>query len=176
MNSTPASRRATLVVGLVDGRDQHPDDVVRQAVVFAQRLGAELVFATVDPTHYEVRKNPDGTVVASDVDPDLADEEIVERVDPDFVARVASIVEPSTVGFSFRALAGEPARGLSELASEVDADAIVVGTRKSGLRTTAHEFFSGSVAAHLAHHQHRPVIVIPLDPVAHDQPLPWEEH
>lgn len=93
--------------------------------------GAELVIATVDPTHYAVRRNPDGTVVAWDIDPDLAD--------------------------------------------ELEGDAIVVGTRKPGLRTTAHDFFNGSVAVHLAHRQHRPVIVVPLNPVASGESLPWEE-
>jgi hypothetical protein len=27
---------------------------------------------------------------------------------------------------------------------------------------------------HLAHRQHHPVIIIPLDPVAHGERLPWE--
>jgi hypothetical protein len=36
------------------------------------------------------------------------------------------------------------------------------------------EFFGGSVAVHLAHRQHRPVVVIPLAPVAFRDELPWE--
>jgi hypothetical protein len=35
------------------------------------------------------------------------------------------------------------------------------------------EFFTGSVAVQLAHHQHRPVLMIPLDPTGPDAPLPW---
>jgi nucleotide-binding universal stress UspA family protein len=39
---------------------------------------------------------------------------------------------------------------------------IIVGSRRGGLRSTMHEFFGGSVAAHLAHRQPRPVVVVPL--------------
>jgi nucleotide-binding universal stress UspA family protein len=50
---------------------------------------------------------------------------------------------------------------------------IVVGTREPGFRGTVHEFINGSVAAQLAHRQHRPVVVIPLNPVTDDDELPW---
>jgi nucleotide-binding universal stress UspA family protein len=52
---------------------------------------------------------------------------------------------------------------------------IVVGTRHPGVRAGAREFFGGSVAVHLAHRQHRPVLVIPLAPTPHGTKLPWEE-
>jgi nucleotide-binding universal stress UspA family protein len=39
---------------------------------------------------------------------------------------------------------------------------IIVGSRRGGLRSTMHDFFGGSVAAHLAHRQPRPVVVVPL--------------
>lgn len=51
---------------------------------------------------------------------------------------------------------------------------IVVGTRPAGFRGTVHEFLSGSVAAQLAHHQRRPVVVVPLRPVGIDEPPPWQ--
>ncbi|MFC4242889.1 universal stress protein [Gryllotalpicola reticulitermitis] len=176
MTDTPASRHSSLVVGLVKDKDQRPDDVIRQAIVFAQKFDAELVIATVDPTHYEVRRNPDGSVVAWDIDPDLQDEEVTEQFDASFAAHVRSLLDPSGVSYSLRALAGEPAHELAKVAHELDSEAIIVGTRKQGIRTTAHEFFTGSVAVHLAHRQHRPVIVIPLNPVAHGEKLPWEDH
>ena len=44
-----------------------------------------------------------------------------------------------------------------------------------GLRVSMHEYFGGSVAAHLAHRQSRPVGVIPLSPVSAGDRLPWEE-
>ena len=160
----------TLVVGVV--REQS-DDVVRQAIRFAGMLGASLVLATVDPTRYTTAHNPDGTVAAFSIDPDAA-EVITEEFDPEFAEHLGALLEPSGLTWSLRALAGDPAHELARLAHELNAVAIVVGTRKPGLRTSAHEFFNGSVAVHLAHRQHHPVIVIPLDPVAHGERLPWE--
>ena len=52
---------------------------------------------------------------------------------------------------------------------------IVVGSRRRGMRSGLKEFFGGSVAAQLAHRQHRPVVVVPVDPVAPGAPLPWED-
>lgn len=163
--------RPTLIVGVVV-REQ-TDDVVRQAIRFAQLLGASLVLATVDPTRYTTGHNSDGTVFALSIDPDSA-EMITEEFDPEFAEHLRHLLDPTGLRWSLRALAGDPAHELARLAHELDPLAIVVGTRKRGLRTTAHEFFNGSVAVHLAHRQHRPVIVIPLDPVARGERLPWE--
>ena len=58
---------------------------------------------------------------------------------------------------------------------ELDARYIVVGTREAGLRGSVREFFNGSVAVHLAHRQHRPVIVVPLAPIEGGEKLPWED-
>lgn len=41
---------------------------------------------------------------------------------------------------------------------------LVIGTRE-GARGALREAVHGSVAAQLAHRQHRPVVVVPLDPV-----------
>lgn len=176
MAEAPDAGSAALVVGVAPGKGKQPDHVVRQAAEVASKLGAQLVIATVDPIRYEVRRNQDGSVVASDIDPDLADEEITEKFDQNLAQHLADVVEPAHVRYSFRALAGEPARELARLADELDAFAIVVGTRKPGLRASAHDFFSGSVAVHLAHRQKRPVIVVPVDPAVNGEPLPWEEH
>jgi nucleotide-binding universal stress UspA family protein len=164
------SASTILVVGVMQNQ---PNDVVRQAVRFAKRLGASLVLATVDPSRYTTGRNADGSITAFPIDPDEA-EEITELFEPEFEDHLRRLVEPSGVAWTTRALAGEPAHELARLAHELDAFAIVVGTRKPGLRTTAHEFFNGSVAVHLAHRQHHPVIVIPLEPVAHNERLPWE--
>ncbi|GAB3802796.1 hypothetical protein GCM10028798_20760 [Humibacter antri] len=149
------------------------DTVLIEAIRFARMLGAQLVVANVDATRYTTKRNPDGTVFAFPIDPDSADS-VTEEFDQLLAAHVTALLKNSGVRWSMRALAGDPAHELARLAHEVNALAIVVGTRKRGLRTTAHEFFNGSVAVHLAHRQHHPVIVIPLDPVAHDEPLPWE--
>jgi nucleotide-binding universal stress UspA family protein len=71
-------------------------------------------------------------------------------------------------------LVGNPAQALGDLADTLNASMIVVGTREATLRASLQEFINGSVAAQLAHRQHRPVVVIPLAPVPSDQPLPWD--
>lgn len=169
--SEPSVPERVLVVGVVPGQS---DAVLIEAMRFAAMLSAELVLASVDPTSYTTAHNADGTVSAFPIDPDSADL-VTEEFDPRLAEHVTAILEPSGLSWSLRALAGDPAHELARLAHEIDALAIVVGTRKRGLRTTAHEFFNGSVAVHLAHRQHHPVIIVPLDPVAHDAPLPWEE-
>ncbi|KQV06160.1 universal stress protein [Leifsonia sp. Root112D2] len=181
------SARRRLVVGVV--RHQ-PDAVVLEAARFAARLGADLVCASVDVGRYIVQEHPDGTVTSAPVDPDLP--EFGEAVfDPEFEARLRELLgrpaddtgtadstedgTPPRVSWSTRALVGDPAHALGRLADALDAEAIVVGTRDTGIRAGIQEFFSGSVAVHLAHRQHRPVIVIPLTPVDGEGALPWED-
>lgn len=164
--------KSVLVVGVKKGQ---PDGVVRGALKFAHRLDAQLVLATVDNTRYTVRHDPVGIVAAFSIDGD--DPDVVEEVvDPQLADHVRTLLEPSGIEWRLRALAGDPAHELATLADELDAVAIVVGTRERGLRSGALEFFNGSVAVHLAHRQHHPIIVIPLDPAAHDEALPWEGH
>ena len=75
-----------------------------------------------------------------------------------------------------RQLVGDPALAIKQLATKLDAQLIVVGTRKRGIGESIREFFTGSVAARLAHRQHRPVLVVPLqDPVPDTQPEIWTE-
>lgn len=174
----PAQR--TLVVGVVAGQ---PDAVAMQAAALAGQLGARLVCATVDAGRYVVEERPDGGIRSAPLDPDLAelepgtsepDADPVDRVDPQLDARLHALLDPTGVAWETRALAGDPARALGRLAETLDAMMIVVGTHEGGLRGTLHELFNGSVAAHLAHRQHRPVLVIPLSPVGLDAALPWE--
>lgn len=199
-DAAPSHPRRSLVVGVV--RHQ-PDAVVREAARFAARLGADLVCATVDVGRYIVQEHADGTVTSAPVDPDLP--ELGESVfDPEIEARLRELLgspddrtedddtadnpadgtetaastgdgTAARVSWSTRALAGDPARALGRLADALDAEAIVVGTRDTGIRAGIQEFFSGSVAVHLAHRQHRPVIVIPLTPVDGEGALPWED-
>lgn len=162
---------AHVVVGVVPGR---PSDVVATAAAFAERFGAELVCASVDTSHYTVERRPDGTVLALPIDSDLADD-VVEKFDAELLRTIAQALDGRPVRWSTRALAGGPAQELASLADEIEAAMIVVGTREAGLRESFREFFNGSVAVQLAHQQHRPVVVVPLDPVDEDGELPWRE-
>jgi nucleotide-binding universal stress UspA family protein len=162
----PGPRR--ILVGVNHGQS---DVVLRQAVQLAQAFGAELVCAHVDVGRYVVEERPDGVVVSRPLDPDLP-----ELSDTDFDPALAEHVRGlvGSVPVTFRELAGDRAYALSRLAEICGVEMIVVGSRRRGVRSGLKEFFGGSVAAQLAHRQHRPVVVVPVAPVPLDTPLPWE--
>ncbi|QAY72569.1 universal stress protein [Agromyces protaetiae] len=160
----------TIVVGIAP---HQPDAVVQHAAALAARLGANLVCASVDLTRYTVEEYTDGSTRSIPIDPDQADAGEAS-FDPALEAHLGHLLKATDVSWETRALAGDPARALAQLADTVDAMLIVVGTREPGLRGTLHEFFGGSVAAHLAHRQHRPILIVPLAPVGFEAALPWE--
>ena len=159
------------IVVAVESRQ--PDAVLLQAAALANDLGAELICAHVNASRYPVEEHPDGTIFSVPFDPDLP-EFGEEEFDPALADHVRSVLGPLNVPYTLRALAGDPARALGHLADTVGARLIVVGTHPPGLRRGIHEFINGSVAVHLAHRQHRPVVVIPLSPVTGEGRLPWE--
>ena len=57
------------------------------------------------------------------------------------------------------------------IARAVDAAAVVVGTRAPGPGARLREVVEGSLAVQLSHHQHRPVLVVPLSVVDWTTPL-----
>jgi nucleotide-binding universal stress UspA family protein len=160
-----------ILVGVTYGQ---ADVVLRHAARFARTFDAALVCAHVDPGRYVVEELPDGTVASLPLDPDLP-----ELKDTDFdqglVAQVRAAVADDSIELSFRELAGDVAYALTRLADILDVEMIIVGSRRGGVRAGLKQFLTGSVAAHLAHRQPRPVVVIPVAPVAEGKPLPWEE-
>jgi nucleotide-binding universal stress UspA family protein len=164
-----AERR--ILVGVTYGQS---DAVLRHAARFARTFDAALVCAHVDPGRYVVEELPDGSVASLPLDPDLP-----ELKDTDFdqglVAQVRAAVADDSIDLSFRELAGDVAYALTRLADILDVEMIIVGSRRGGVRAGFKQFLTGSVAAHLAHRQPRPVVVIPVAPVAEGKPLPWEE-
>ena len=160
----------TIVVGVTA---HQPDRVVREAARFARAFDASLVCAHVDPVAYVVDEYPDGSIDSRPIDPDA-----VEWNGPAFAADLAGRIETmaleETVTVEFRELAGDIGHALGRLADVLKAEMIIVGSRRGGLRVSMHEIFGGSVAAHQAHRQTRPVVVIPLSPVPAGGGLPWE--
>lgn len=158
-----------VLVGVAPGQ---PDVTVRRAVDLARGLGADVVFAVVDVTERTATEVGGGTHLEP-MDPDdyrvgpsvqlLAVGETLQRLMAD-----------ETVTWRVEHLGGDPSRELARLADCLDAVMIVVGTRQAGLRGRVAEFFNGSVAVSLAHHQPRPVLVVPGAPVAFEQAAPWE--
>jgi nucleotide-binding universal stress UspA family protein len=159
-----------IVVGVIPSQ---PDEVLLHAADFARHFNATMVCANVDVTRYTVDEAADGSVSAFPIDPDVA-ELVNEEFDPDLAKRIEHLFSTIPIRWMLRELAGEPAHELSRLAEELDAPLIIVGTRHEGFRGSVKEFFTGSVAVHLAHRQHRPVVVIPLSPLPHGSNLPWE--
>jgi nucleotide-binding universal stress UspA family protein len=157
---TPFARHP-VVVGVVPG--QH-ELVALTAVSWARAAGSEVLFAFVDTARYVVEELADGLVRHAPIDPDIADD---AWHDDEAVLReqLASVLRGQEVPWEFRYLAGRPDRALTHLARAVDAAVIVVGTRAPGGGARMREFFEGSVAVHLAHHQHRPVLTVPLSVV-----------
>lgn len=165
-----------VIVGVVPGQDPA---VLTSAAEVADVFDAELVCAWVDESRDEVGRDDsspgcDVTIYAASIDPDLADTAPLE-LDAALRTDIARILDGTDVPYTVRARAGGAYRELTRLADELDAVMIVVGTRKPGFRGAMHEFFSGSVAVQLAHHQHRPVLVIPVNPVGLDEQPPWSD-
>lgn len=172
--SEQARAMRPIVVGVVPGQ---PAAVLEQAAVFAERFGADMICARVDASRYVVERHPDGTETTMPIDPDLADDDAsdVGGADAELEDIIRAALDGRSVTWSLRTLAGGAASALARLADEADAAMIVVGTREPGLKDSLREFFNGSVAVQLAHRQHRPLVVIPLNPVAGDDDLPWTD-
>lgn len=170
VNPGADAARPVILVGVQRGL---PDAVLREAARLARDLRADLVCAHVDLERYTVGEHLDGSVMSRSIDPDLPDEHDGE-FDPALAAHIDEVLAGSGVPWTGRELAGDPGHALGRLADAVRARYIVVGTRDATVRETLREFFQGSVANHLAHRQRRPVLVVPLHPVADGEALPWE--
>ncbi|WP_226925132.1 universal stress protein [Georgenia thermotolerans] len=160
------------VVGVVPGQ---PDLVALTALSWARAVGAPaLYFGYADTSRYVVEEYRDGSVRHAPIDPDTADDrwqEIHARLHDQLHAVLGGVGVPWHLVY----LAGRPDRALTHLARAVDAAVLIVGTRAPGGAARMREFFEGSVAVHLAHHQHRPVLTVPLSVVDwKDMRAPWE--
>ena len=158
--------RGAVIVGLVPGE---PPRVVKEAARYAKALGAPLLVVHVDVTRFVTYEDPDGYVHSAPIDMNIgggdADLEIVRN-------EAGAVLRAAGLDWTVRQLVGDPALAIKHLAEDVDARLIVVGTRKRGIGESIREFFTGSVAARLAHRQHRPILVVPLgEPVPDDQEI-----
>ncbi|MFC0645517.1 universal stress protein [Cellulomonas phragmiteti] len=157
-----------LVVGVVPRQDPL---VMRTAAAWGRAVGArQLHLAYVDPTRYVVQERPDGSVAHMSMDSDGLDD-AWQRTRDELRAQAAEHLADQGVEWRVHYLAGRPDRALTHLARAVNASAIVVGSRSGRLR----ELLEGSIALHLAYHQHRPVLTVPLSVVDWKDPrAPWQ--
>lgn len=147
-----------IVIGVTP---KQPLAVLRHAARFARQFEAVLVCANVEAGSYVVAEHPDGSVESRPIDPDQPDWNTAV-FDGGLAHRIRSIADQEGVRVEFRELAGDIAHALGHLAAVLDAEMIIVGSRRGGLRSSMHDFLGGSVAAHLAHRQPRPVVVVPV--------------
>ncbi len=151
-----------LVVAVTPGQ---PELVVRTAAGWARDAGASALYcAYVDPSRFTREELPDGNVRHDAVDPDGADDSWRERA-RGLVERLGPLLDAGDLPWHFRYLAGRPDRALTHLARAVDAAGFVVGTRAPGAGARVREALEDSIAVRLSHHQHRPVLVVPLQVV-----------
>ncbi|MDP9989466.1 nucleotide-binding universal stress UspA family protein [Arthrobacter oryzae] len=148
-----------VLMGVVPGQ---PLAVAHRAAELAYSLDVKLICAYVDVTTY-LAEEPDGRIEARPIDPDGIDDDI-EGIAAAIRERLQDALDGTGIDWSFATLSGEPARALGRLAESTDASVIVVGTRERGLGARLEEVLVGSVAVHLTHRQHRPVLVVPLAP------------
>lgn len=161
-------QRAVIVGAIPD----QPNRVLKEAARYAKLFGAPLLVAHVDVTRFVTYEDPDGYVHSAPIDIDLTGGESQLAA---VTAAAAAVLEGSGVEWSVQQLVGDPALAIKHLAERADARLIVVGTRRRGLGESIREFFTGSVAARLAHRQSRPILVVPLEQPARDDEELWPD-
>lgn len=164
---TPFSGNA-VVVGVEPGQ---PELVAVTAAGLAAVTGGVLYFAYADPWRIAEEEFPDGTVRHVGLNPDLYDDSSWRGLERDLVTAIGGALTGLAVRWEFRYLAGRPDRALTHLARAVDAAVIVVGAGRTGAGGRLQEVLQRSVGTHLAHHQHRPVLVVPTSVVDWKTPL-----
>ena len=152
--------------------EQNPR-VLQEAIRYATLLSAPLVVVHVDVTRFVTYEDPDGYVHSAPIDMNVE----TGAAEFEHVTEAATkALQGSGLVWTSRQLVGDPALAIKQLAGKLDAQLIVIGTRMRGFGESIREFFTGSVAARLAHRQHRSILVVPLDePVPDDQAEIWTE-
>ena len=160
-----------VVVGVSPGQPPH---VVLHAAQFALRFGAELICAHVNPGRYATSEAADGAISSSSIDPDFADLR-EELFDEKLAAGLSALLAETGVEWRTLVLAGDVSTALGHLAHTVDASMIVVGAHASSVSGSIQEFFNRSIGIQLAHHQDRPVVVIPVRTPGVESPMLWKQ-
>jgi len=161
--------RGAVIVGVVPGQSAR---VYAEAAKYARLHRVGLVIAHVDVTRFVTYEDPDGYVHTAPVDLGAVSSALqLETIRTDAEAALVG----ADVEWHVHQLVGDPALAIKHLADQLDARLIVVGTRKRGLGESIREFFTGSVAARLAHRQRRPILVVPLGDIAADDEELWPE-
>lgn len=143
-----------VVVGIHPGL---PDDVARRAGQLAVRLGVGVVCVWVDPARALVHEGGRDEIVS--IDPDGSDSASTDEAA--LRSQVTKELAELDVPWTIEVTAGDLADGLVAAANAHDATFIVVGTHRPGLGRWAETVVGHALGGHLAHSQHRPVVVLP---------------
>jgi nucleotide-binding universal stress UspA family protein len=163
------SSQPVVVAGVLP---EQPLWVLQVAGEYARAFGASLVCVAVRSSQHPMQGFADGSLIAAPIEPTMSLDG--PAFSAEWLGEVSGLLDPLGVPWSVREAVGEPSTELVEVADEVNALMIVVGTRHQRLRGTLHHFLAGSVALRLAHRQYRPVIVVPVEPSVAGERLPWE--
>jgi nucleotide-binding universal stress UspA family protein len=133
---------------IVVGYDQTPasERALERAATLTKALGAKLVVTSVTPLMVSAGRS------AGPIDPTDPPERHAKEL-----AAARAYLEAQGVEADYQPAIGEPADAIVQLADQVDADLIVVGTRELNLikRLTGQ-----SVSDSVSHHTHRDVLIV----------------
>jgi nucleotide-binding universal stress UspA family protein len=133
---------------IVVGYDQTPGSqrALERAATLARALGAKLVVTSVAPLMVSIGRS------AGSTDPTDTPEMHAQELD---AAR--RYLEGQGVEAEYRAGVGEPAEAIVQLANELGAEMIVVGTREPNL---IQRLTGQSVSEAVSHHAHCDVLIV----------------
>lgn len=146
--TSPHPPRCELVVGV----DAHPEihPALLYAIAFAGQLAAGLrIVHTIDPADYPIE--PDSPYY---------EQEFADTLESE-CTRTRAALATFTGSWSYDLTGGDPAHLLTTIANACDAMMIVIGTPHRGLTSIFERFSRNSVATHLMHHTHRPLLMVP---------------
>ena len=130
------------------GYDETPGSqrALERAATLAKALGAKLVVTSVTPLMVSIGRS------GGPIDPTDPPEKHAKELE---AAR--QYLEGQGVQADYQPAVGEPADAIVQLADQVDADLIVVGTREPNL---IQRLTGQSVSEAVSHHTHRDVLIV----------------
>src|SRR5436309_15048893 len=134
----------TIVVGFDDTKPARR--ALERAADLAEAFGAKLVVTSVAPILVGITRN------AGPLHPVDSREEHREQLQD-----ARELLEARNLKGDYVPAVGEPADTIAELADDLDADLIVVGTREPGV---LERLLGQSVSERVAHHAHRDVLIV----------------
>jgi nucleotide-binding universal stress UspA family protein len=135
---------STIVVGYDDTPGSQR--ALERAATLAKALGSKIVVTSVAPLMVSIGRS------GGPIDPTDPPEKHAKELQD-----ARGYLEGQGIEADYRPAVGEPADAIVQLADEVDAELIVVGTREPNL---LQRLTGQSVSAAVSHHAHRDVLIV----------------